>query len=618
MADQITRRTITTPHRYALVAAAEVITSKSMRRPHTEERVLPWQTRSWDHFDNTGEFEFAVTWLANGMSRVNLCAARAPIDPGDEPVALRADTENLTAVERRTMELVEFIGGGPVGQGQLLSGFGQHLSIAGFGWLLAEPPLDDLDSDVYATWGVYAQDVIRFVGSGDSQTIEIQEKEHKWRQLHPNHLLVRCWRKHPRRPWEPHAPVRASLGVLDVLRMLTQHVNATGLSRLAGAGVWAIPSEAEFPMPPLTDDQDPESVTAQMRFDYWWEQFTQAMMTPISDPESAAAVVPYTISIPGEFIAAMKEGYLTFSTPFDERIQELFNLFIGRFATAQDLPREVLLGLADSNHWSAWKIGDEAVTLHIEPAAEIACAALTDGYLIPALKAEGLDPSSVMVWYDTSDLSTPPDKSGNATIGHERILISDSAARRELGFGDEDEPDEEEFRRRLFVDIAKAAPALAPSMLAAAGYLTEGEASAVDVTRAPGGNGSEPRSSQEQEQPPEREEAAVMLAYLDGVAHRAMERAGSRLRLKVGSTIDGGPQAMQCDDLSALHTVYDPTVYADLDYLLDGAFGRVPEIAVRLGVDSSSLLAAMNAYCRALLAAQHEHTLERLAAAFGV
>ena len=617
-------RNLSVPHRYALVAAAEVITSPNIARPVVNGGgMLDWQERAWQFFDNVGEFRFGVGWTSNALSRVNLVAARPPRQVGDEPGAIAMDDAELTAGEKRASELVEMIAGGASGQGQLMGEFGEHLSVAGFGWLLAEPDLEDPNSDAYLTWNVYAQDALRFVGSGEQQSIEIRVGDgtsaEAFRKVHPNALIVKVWRKHPRRPWEPDAPVRGVLGVLEIIELLTDHVTASGRSRLAGAGILAIPSEAEFPPPPIQvdDDGEPDLTTEQDRFDNFVEELTKAMTVPIKDRDSASSVVPLPLSIPGEFVD--KLTHITFSTPFDDRVSELLQESIKRLALGLDMPPEVLTGMAGVNHWTAWQVEETAITLHIEPNAEIVCNALTEGWLKPALIAEGFDPSAAMVWYDTSDLTSPPDKSGNAKDLYDRLQLSAKALRRETGFAEEDAPDEEEFKQRVLLDAAKGAPTLAPAMLAEAGILEPAiadaaeDAEAVDQGAAPQPGTDTPAAGPPPaEGRPGQSEAALLMAC-DGVVDRALEVAGKRLLAAVGRKTGEGPQAVQkTGDARVLHTTYDATVYADLDALLAGAFDRVPALAEFLDVDGDALAASLNAYCRGLLAAGFEHNLLRL------
>jgi hypothetical protein len=329
------------------------------------------------------------------------------------------------------------------------------------------------------------------------------------------------------------------------------------------------------------------------------------------------------IAIPGEFIDKIK--HISFSTPFDAQVRELMEDAIKRLALGLDMPPEVLTGMSGVNHWTAWQVEETAITLHIEPNAEIVCNALTESWLRPALEAEGYDPDTAIVWYDTTDLQVPPDKSGNATAAYDRLQMSAASYLREQGFSVEDQPDEAEFKQRVLLDTAKGAPALAPKMLAAAGILDEDVADAtevnevIEVFREPEGVEPPANGPPSADTRPSGDQASAIVMACDGIAYRAMERAGGRLRNAIGRSTNG-PQVSETRSIASdqLHLSFDPTVYSDLDWLLEGAFDRVPEIADALEIDAESLTSTMKAYCRSLLAAQHQHERLRLLAALGV
>ena len=620
-------RAISKPHIYSLVAAAEIVTSRHVKNKVQAVGLLPWQEAAWTFYDQVGELRFGVGWTSNALSRVNLTAAVPPKASGQEPSPIHYNGSETTPAQKRAVELVDLIAGGAAGQGQLLAEFGQHLSVAGFGWMIAEPDMKDDLSDIYETWQVYSQDAIRISEEAGSTVVKVRtasgSSSDAWRFVHPNALVVKVWRRHPRRPWEPDAPVRAVLGVLEQLELLNAHVTASARSRLAGAGLLAIPAEAEFPPPPPPTAGAAAVDQEQDGFDRFVNELTEMMTTPIKDRDSAAAVVPLTIAIPGEFIDKIK--HINFSTPFDDRIESLQQAAIKRLALGLDMPPEILTGMSGVNHWTAWQVEATAITLHIEPNAEIVCNALTESWLRPALEAEGYDPDTAIVWYDTTDLQVPPDKSGNATAAYDRLQLSAASYLREQGFSVEDQPDEEEFKQRVLLDTAKGAPALAPKMLAAAGILDENVADAtevnevIEVIQEPAGTPPPANGPPSADSRPSGDQASAIVMACDGIAYRAMERAGGRLRNAIGRSTNG-PEVAETRSIPSdqLHLSFDPTVYSDLDWLLEGAFDRVPEIADALDIDADSLAATMKAYCRSLLAAQHQHERLRLLAALGV
>lgn len=604
----------------SLVAAAQIMVSpnQSVTRASIGSS-KGWQHEAWEYYDNIGEFRFGLSWISNAMSRVNLACAMPPNTPGDEPVIIDPDDPRTTASQRRAIEIVSTIAEGQAGQGVLMGQFGLHLSIAGIGWLIAEPPLDDPLADSFDEWQVLATDEIRSLSDG---TVEIRMSEREWRRLHPNAVVIKVWRKHPRRSWEPDAPSRGVLPVLREIDLLSKHIQASAQSRLAGAGLLAIPSEAIFPpgqgpQTSLSLDPDDEDLTPPE--DTFIETLIDAMTTPLTDRGSAAAVVPLVVKVPGELVDKVK--HISFSTPFDDRVKDLLDNSIRRLALGMDIPPEILTGTSGMNHWGAWQVAEEAITLHIEPLSEMIVNALTIGFLYPALEAEGLDPSDVMIWYDTADLRTKPDKTKSALEAYDRNQLSADAMLREMGLSPEDKPQEDEKRENILLSAMRAVPALAPMILEELGYLDQVivpmPVSAQPISETSPEPDVSPDNSAPDTQDNEVIVASALAAACDMVMRRALERAGARLRNAASKKSPGGAASIACDDTSRLHLSIEATEHADLGTLLDGAWSLIPEIADRYEVDQQALEATLDSYARALLAAQQEHNYGRLAVALG-
>jgi hypothetical protein len=488
---------------------------------------------------------------------------------------------------------------GSTGQGQMLAQFGIQLSVAGLAWLVIEPDLDDPGDDAFQTWAVYSSSEVRAAPSGGGLEIRVSSRE--WRPVHPNGIVVKVWRKHPQRSYDADAPTRGVLGVLREIVMLQQHVQASAQSRLAGAGILAVPSEAVFP-----PGQGQASGGNTNDDDQFVETLIDSMVTPISDRGSAAAVVPLVIKVPGEYVD--KITHIQFSTPFDDRVLDLMDGAIKRLALGLDIPPEILTGTSAMNHWGAWQVAEEAITLHIEPLAEMIVHALTIGYLRPALMAEGFDRADVeelMLWYDTSDLRTRPDRSGAAVEAYDRYELSGEAMLRELGLGVDDAPSEEERRTRLLVDLVRAAPALAPAIL---GELGINAPIMIDVDE--GAAVPPPAEIESPQGPPDR---AAILAALDQVAFRALEKAGARLRSAAGRSRPGGAASIDCPNPVRLHCDINAADHVPVDVLLADAYERIPDIAERYCVDPTALQAGLDQYLRQLLADRRPHSWEQMA-----
>jgi hypothetical protein len=95
---------------------------------------------------------------------------------------------------------------------------------------------------------------------------------------------------------------------------------------------------------------------------------------------------------------------------------------------------------------SAWLIDEQGVKIHVAPAVELICDALTTGYLTPRLLAQDEDPDEWIVWYDASSLILRPDRSQDATDTYDRLELTGEALRREHGFDESDKPSDDELR----------------------------------------------------------------------------------------------------------------------------------------------------------------------------
>ena len=446
-----------------------------------------------------------------------------------------------------------------------------------------------------------------------------------WRPLATHHVLIKVWRSHPRRSSKPDSSTRGALRPLRQLAMLDDHIDATAQSRLSGAGLLVLPNEIEFApiaREPTEDDEDGATT------DDFVEVLIDTMTTPIADRSSAAAVVPLTIKVPGEYVDKVK--HITFWSEFSDTVLGLGERAIKRLALAMDMPPEVVTGVSGMNHWGAWRVQEEAIVLHIEPLAEVICHALTKGYLRPGLLAIGhevADVELVLIHHDVTDLTVRPDMSDNTIAAWDRMEVSGSTLRREIGLSDSDKPDDDEFRRRVILRLLDRAPQLAPELANEFGIVIE---------TAP--NEEQPFPQLPTQTIPERQiggppdtapprdprapvhasangdsrlSADALVAACDGLVYRALERAGQRLRNKAGKPA-GGPAIVACADPTILHTTIDVSTFSNVHELLEGAWSRVPTIAERYGVPNEELLTAIDSYTRGLLVSGQAHDIDRM------
>ncbi|MEZ0073603.1 hypothetical protein [Planotetraspora sp. GP83] len=558
-----------------LTAAASRFVARRLRVRQVDQS---WQEQAWAFFDTTPEVRFAATWVGNAMSGAKLFAGRR----NSEGMIDRAPEDH------RAAHLVASIAGGPDGQSQLLGDFGPHLVVAGEGWIVIRPEheADAEDAGAGADWRVLSVAEVTQQGGaliaeidGEPVTIPGYDPE----QPDPDApVAIRVWEPHPRRQMEADSPVRSSLGLLEELRLLNAAVAAIARSRLTGRGILLVPKGTRFPTTRTDGDAEDDLL----------EVLMTVAETAYKDPESAAATVPIILEVPADTISDMK--LLTFESPFDELAIKLREEAIRRFATGLEIPAEILLGMGDVNHWGVWQLSQEAIRLGIEPKLATVAHALTTQWLRPLLEEEGVDDAGEwLVWYDSSPLRVRQNRSEIALEVYDRGAISDDALRRETGFEDDDAPSPEAPNTQR--DRADQQPGPAP---------------------APPGDPDLPVDETTKEPDTLPAAAAPMfgdglVAAVDGLIWAALSAAGEKLiRTPACPRSERGrAKAMQP---AALHTLLSvDSAHVEQWRLLDGAWARVPEIAVRYGVDPECLTRALDSYCRELIAAGVDHTYEQ-------
>lgn len=452
----------------SMVAAASVISSQQIKRTSHES----WQAEAWDMYDEVGELRFVANAVAGAMSHARLFVGR--LDQGD-----RNDPEEVE--DGMPIEIFRQLGGGPTGKAELLRRLAIQLFVPGDGWIVGLPPdaLDppdaprrpgeaigpDGDREVRLSdlsWHVFSVTEVKF----RSGQIEINLGGNEKRTVSEDDChLIRVWRPHPRRWWTADSPVRSNLPILRELIGLTKHIAATIDSRLAGAGLLVLPESVTVmgdiaESPDEDDDGEVDPVLAALM---------DAMITPIKNRDSAAAVVPVLLKASDEAAAAIGQNSLIrFSTPFDEKSKDLRDEAIRRLALGLDTTPEMLLGMGSVNHWSAWLLDEINAKIHIDPVLSMICDAITTAFLRPALEEANVpDADKYVVWWDLSDLTLRPDRSAEATAGKQMGILSDEAWRRETGFNETDAPPPTEqgidIAVRTALDLVTAAPSLVQS-----------------------------------------------------------------------------------------------------------------------------------------------------------
>lgn len=559
-----------------LISSGVNLSRKLSAGKKVKVRSQGWQTEAWRFFDVIGEFRQACTWPGNLLSKARLFPIK-----GGKPTTDQAAVDAMAAFF-----------GGPEGQSEMLRTLPTHLTCAGEGYIVGFDK-----ADATSDWAVLSSSAIQRSGAG----FRIDGDDYD------DVLVIRVWRPHPRDVKEADSPSRAVLPVLAELESLTKRVAAMSDSRLTGNGLLLLPSEITFPATPNTVNAgDPANtqLSVQNQADQLAQLFMDVASRAIQDPESAAAMIPLIMQAPGEYIDAAK--HLTFWSELDAQAPELRSEAIRRIALGMDMPPEALTGTGEMNHWNAWALEEAAIKSYTEPFLAMITASLTEGYLRPALEATGMsaeDAAEYAIGADTSGLRLRPNRSKEAQELYDRGALSAEALLRENGFDPVDAMTGEERREWFIRKVASGSttPELVEAALRALGAeLDPGPIESVPTEARPtpslrdhpvrnpppipvgSGTGSE----------------GAALAAAEVMVFRALERAGNRLKNKLGPNRPDCPAA----DLYLFIPRRNPDEITDL---LDDAWSCVDRFDC--GVPASTMAAQLDLYTRMLLQERRPH-----------
>ncbi|MFI7278430.1 hypothetical protein [Streptomyces sp. NPDC049879] len=460
--------------RTRVLASAALITQDQVYQ--VTNRRPEWQEEAWNRYDEVPELRFGMDWLSDACSRVRLYVGEIDKDGSTVPDPV---SEDDPGAEQLLAPLEELFNNG-TGQAEMLNRWTTHLGIPGESFLAGFTDPDTKDR----RWIVASGDELR-MGIDGSPEVHLPERL-AWHRIgigdtgRDAGTLIRLWRPHARRAVDPDSELIALRGVLRTILNLAAHINASSDSRLAGAGILGLSDEL-VAADPAPSEGSPNPIHGHPLV----KALLESMVAPLKDRGLASAIAPLVVTGSTEAINnGMK--HIRFDTPFDERVSSLLELSIRRMATGLSIPAEIVLGLSTGNHWNSFLIKDEAIQVAVAPRIELLCEALTHQWYRPLLRALGVaDPDRWGIGYDVSALSQRPDRSKEAEQAHTAGVLSDAAYIRELGFDEEDMPDEAERARRLTEKVVLTNAQLAPVLLPRLGVDVPAGFTAPAATEAP-------------------------------------------------------------------------------------------------------------------------------------
>lgn len=382
-----------------------------------ESATAEWQAEAAELYNLVPELRYGIYWIASSASRASLIVAKAPTGDEHEPT----DVPRSDPAWQPLLELA------PTGPEQAMVIYRMTTLMK----LLGRWRFVGFDTEAGRQWVVASEYDYRESGNGvwvhDSVTGTDYEiaRDQVW--------SIPMLMPHPIRSAEPDAPTRALIGTLHELIDLSGHVQTAAKSRLAGAGLLLVPNSLNTVAPGQSTGVNPPEGNQLMH------SLMRTSQASFRSPLDVSRHLPVIIEGHQEALNAVR--HLSLQTPFDERVDSLRTAAVRRIAIGLDIPPEVLTGMGDLNHWTAWMVESSGQRVNIEPTLNFVCREMTVKFLRPALKAMGLpDADDYMVSFDAAGAQAEANRGDLALAAYELGLLSDDAARSALGYGPSDAP----------------------------------------------------------------------------------------------------------------------------------------------------------------------------------
>ncbi len=259
--------------------------------------------------------------------------------------------------------------------------------------------------------------------------------------------LLRCWVQDLEWSELADAPMRSMLGVAEDVVLTGREMRAGSRSRVAANGILLVPTELSLVR--SRDDEDDGDGDGIER-DTFMQDFVAAMLAPLDDDGDAQQVVPIVIRGDKDALDGVK--HITLQRADAEKLIDRQQAALVRLLQGLDVQPEQIEGVGDTSHWNAWQIDARSIKEQVQPAADTIAACMVKAFMRPALESLGYtsaDINRITIIADASDLAENPNRGQDARDAHDRLVISDAALRRELGFSEDDAPNPDEITRRL-------------------------------------------------------------------------------------------------------------------------------------------------------------------------
>ncbi len=399
-----------------------------------------WQVEGWRLYDIVPEHHFLTGRIGESVAQARLYVTEVD-DTGEETGEVTEDRiKRLAAV--------------PLGTGSQrddnLRLAGIDLAVGGECWIVGEGAAKNPET-AEGSWFVVTGAAIKRLGDKVTVSRPMQRGGSKLELTDGVDTLIRCWRPHPNDTDQADSFTRSAIVPLREIELLTKREFAELDSRLTGAGVWFLPEGIDFPRAP----EDPPGMAGFMAY------MQRAAAASMADQSSARAMVPIMATVPDQMIEHLdKFRPINFWSELSAEIAPMKEKAIARLASSAEIPGEVLTGIGDANHWTAWLISDEGIRW-IRGYLGLIADALTRGFLRRALESMGVaNPERYAFAFDTSTLAAKPNRLEEALQLHDRFLISDAEVVKAGAFSNDQMPKPEERAAQIVLKLLTTQPDL--------------------------------------------------------------------------------------------------------------------------------------------------------------
>lgn len=587
-----------------------------------------WQTEAWRLYDIVPEIHKISGRIGDSLAQARLYVTEVD-DTGEETGEVTEDRiKRLAAV--------------PLGTGaqrdDCLRLAGIDLAVGGECWIVGEGAAGSPEK-AEGTWFVVTGSAFKKDG-GKLKVKRPKNRGGSYLELADGvDILIRCWNPHPNDTDQADSFTRSAIVPLREIELLTKREFAELDSRLTGAGILFLPEGVDFPR----EEGDPEGLAGFMAV------MQRAAAASIRDQSDARAMVPIMATVPDAVLPYLDQlRPITFWSELSGQIGEMKDKAIVRLASSAEIPAEVITGIGDANHWTAWLISDEGIRWikagYLGPIAD----ALTRGFLRLALASMGVaNPERYAFAFDTSTLAAKPNRLDEAVQLHDRFLIKDTEVVRAGAFDPDQMPTIQERAAQIVLKLLTTQPDLIldPEVQRLLG-LPNVKSVGLPPTADQNADGGDP--DPDEEEPPN---SGTAPDQPDASETRALTEAlGARVRALSAPSMPALPSPVAVFNAAAKLTVYralelaggrlttpqerrgrwadvprhelhhhvGPVTRDKAAKVTEDAWRHVPVLAADLGVNAQDLRALLEGYVLELLTRGIRHHDDLLYAALQV